>query len=82
MDPIGIIGMLLVGAIAGWLAGVAFSGHGFGYIGNIALGILGAIVAGFLLPGFLPLEGIAGQIVSAAIGAIFLLFLISLVKRR
>ncbi len=82
MDPIGIIGILLVGAIAGWLAGLEFSGHGFGYIGNIIAVLLGAVIAGFLLPGFLPLEGIAGQIISAAIGAIILLSLISLVKRR
>ncbi len=82
MDPISIIVMLLVGAIAGWLAGLLFSGHGFGYIGNIIVGLLGAIIAGLLLPAILPLEGIAGQIVSAAIGAIILLSLISLVKRR
>ncbi len=81
MDLIGIIAMLVVGAVAGWLAGLAFSGHGFGYIGNIVIGLLGAIIAGFLLPGILPLSGIVGQIISAAIGAIIFLSLISLVKR-
>jgi uncharacterized membrane protein YeaQ/YmgE (transglycosylase-associated protein family) len=82
MDPIGIIVMLLVGAVAGWLAGVIFKGAGFGLVGNIIVGLIGAIIAGFLLPDILEFGGIAGQIVSAAIGAIILLFVISLVNRR
>jgi uncharacterized membrane protein YeaQ/YmgE (transglycosylase-associated protein family) len=82
MDPIGIIVMLLVGAIAGWLAGTLFKGAGFGLVGNVIVGLIGAIIAGFLLPDVLQFGGIAGQIVSAAIGAVILLFLISLVNRR
>ena len=81
MDPVAIIIMLAIGAVAGWLAGLVYSGAGFGLIGNIIVGILGAIVAGFLLPGYMP-AGIAGQIISAAIGAIILLFIIGLVSRR
>ena len=81
MDPVGIIIMLAIGAIAGWLAGLIYSGAGFGLVGNIIVGILGAIVAGFLLQGYMP-AGIAGQIISAAIGAIVLLFIIGLVSRR
>ncbi len=81
MDPTAIIIMLLVGAIAGWLAGIIYSGAGFGLVGNIIVGLLGAIIAGFLLPGVLPLSGIAGQIISAAIGAVILLFLVSLARR-
>lgn len=46
-DPVAIIIMLAIGAVAGWLAGLIY-GTGFGLIGNI---IVGAIVAGFLLPG-------------------------------
>ena len=82
MDPVAIIIMLLIGAVAGWLAGVVYSGAGFGLIGNIIVGILGAIIAGFLLPGFLQFSGLIGQIISAAIGAVVLLFVISLVNRR
>jgi uncharacterized membrane protein YeaQ/YmgE (transglycosylase-associated protein family) len=82
MDPVGIIVMLLVGAIAGWLAGTIFKGAGFGLVGNIIVGLIGAIIAGFLLPGVLQFQGLAGQIISAAIGAIILLFLISLFNRR
>jgi uncharacterized membrane protein YeaQ/YmgE (transglycosylase-associated protein family) len=82
MDPVSIIIILAIGAVAGWLAGLIFSGSGFGLIGNIVVGILGAIVAGFLLPSYMTVAGIAGQIISAAIGAIILLFIIGLVSRR
>ena len=81
MDPVAIIIMLLVGAVAGWLAGQIMKGAGFGLIGNIIVGILGAIVAGFLLPGILPLSGLVGSIISATIGAVILLFVIGLLKR-
>ena len=81
MDPIAIVVMLAIGAVAGWLAGVIYSGAGFGLVGNIIVGILGAIIAGALLPGYLHFSGIGGQIISAAIGAIILLFLVSLVRR-
>ena len=53
MDPVAILIMLVIGAVAGWLAGVVYSGAGFGLLGNIVVGILGAIIAGALLPGFL-----------------------------
>ena len=81
MDPVGLIIMLVIGAVAGWLAGQIFKGGGFGLIGNVIVGILGAVVAGFLLPGFLPFSGIVGSIISATIGAVILLFVISLIKR-
>ena len=82
MDPIAIIVILVIGAVAGWLAGVIYTGAGFGLVGNIIVGILGAIVAGALLPGFLHFSGIVGQIISAAIGAIILLALVNFVSRR
>ena len=77
-----LIVWLVVGAIAGWLAGVVVKGHGFGVVGNIVVGIVGAFLAGWLLPGLgLGLSGIAGAIIYAAIGAIILLLLIGLIKR-
>jgi len=82
MDPVALLVMLVIGAVAGWLAGVVYTGAGFGLVGNIIVGILGAIIAGYLLPGFLQFSGIIGQIVSAAIGAIILLVLVSFVSRR
>ena len=81
MDPVGLSIMLVIGAIAGWLAGQIMKGAGFGLIGNIIVGILGAVIAGFLLPGVLPLSGIIGQIISATIGAVILLFILRLVRR-
>jgi uncharacterized membrane protein YeaQ/YmgE (transglycosylase-associated protein family) len=81
MDPVAIIIMLVVGAIAGWLAGQIMKGAGFGLIGNVVVGILGAIIAGFLLPGLIPVPGLLGAIISSTIGAIILLFIVGLLKR-
>lgn len=73
---------LIVGAIAGWLAGVIVKGHGFGLVGNIVVGIIGAFLAGWLLPGLgLGLTGIVGSIVYAMIGAVILLVIIGFIKR-
>jgi uncharacterized membrane protein YeaQ/YmgE (transglycosylase-associated protein family) len=58
-----------------------FSGHGFGYVGDIILGLAGASIAGLLLPGVFPV-GFAGQMISAAMGALIILSMISVVKRR
>jgi uncharacterized membrane protein YeaQ/YmgE (transglycosylase-associated protein family) len=84
MDPQGLIIWLIIGAIAGWLAGMVMKGGGFGLIGDIVVGIVGAFIAGWLLPqiGF-PLIGgsIVGAIIDAFIGAVILLFVIRLVKR-
>jgi uncharacterized membrane protein YeaQ/YmgE (transglycosylase-associated protein family) len=74
---------LLVGAIAGWLAGLIVRGFGFGLIGNIVVGIIGALVAGYLFPRLgigLP-AGMVGQILSAAIGAVIVLVIIGFIRR-
>jgi uncharacterized membrane protein YeaQ/YmgE (transglycosylase-associated protein family) len=74
---------LLVGAIAGWLAGLIVRGFGFGLIGNIVVGIVGALVAGYLFPRLgigLP-AGLIGEIFSAAIGAVIILVIIGLIRR-
>ena len=77
-----LIIFLLVGAVAGWLAGQIVKGGGFGLIGDIIVGIVGAFIAGWLLPGLnLGLTGIVGSIIYAAIGAIILLVVIRLIKR-
>jgi uncharacterized membrane protein YeaQ/YmgE (transglycosylase-associated protein family) len=78
-----LIILLIVGAIAGWLAGVIMKGYGFGLIGNIAVGIVGAVIGGWLLPriGLYIGGGIIGSIINATIGAVILLFVIGLVKR-
>ena len=74
---------LVVGAIAGWLAGQVMKGGGFGLVGDIILGIVGAVVAGWLLPaiGILIGGGILGAIINAFIGACIVLFVVRLIKR-
>lgn len=78
----GIFIMILVGLVAGWLAGKIVQGTGFGLIGDIVIGIVGAVIAGFLFPRLgLSLGGdIFGAIISATIGAVVLLVIIRLVK--
>jgi len=74
---------LIIGAVAGWLAGLIVKGIGFGLIGNIVVGIVGAFIAGWLLPkiGFGSGTGMGWAIVHATIGAVILLVIIGLVKR-
>ncbi len=73
----------LVGAVAGWLAGMIVRGGGFGLLGDIAVGIVGAFFGGWLLPklGVHLGVGLVPVIASAAIGAVVLLLLIRLVRR-
>ncbi len=74
---------LVVGAIAGWLAGVVVRGGGFGLLGDIVVGIIGAFIGGWLLPrlGVHLGIGMVSLIASAAIGAIVLLLVLRLVRR-
>ncbi len=74
-----LIGMLIIGAIAGFLAGRLFRGKGFGLLGNMAVGIVGALVGGFLFGNVFIVGGIVGKIICATFGAVILLFVISLV---
>jgi len=76
--------LLVVGAVAGFLAGIIVEGFGFGLIGNIVVGIVGALFGGWLLPqlGLFPGGNMTGQIISATAGAVVLLILISFVWRR
>ncbi|PXW72844.1 putative membrane protein YeaQ/YmgE (transglycosylase-associated protein family) [Loktanella sp. PT4BL] len=78
-----ILVIIIIGAIAGWLAGQVIRGFGFGLLGNIVVGILGAFVAGLIFPviGLGMGGGLIGNIIHATLGAVILLFLIRLVKR-
>ncbi len=75
--------ILLIGGIAGWLAGLIVRGFGFGIIGNIVIGIVGAFLASWLLPqlGISIGGGIVGSILHAMIGAVILLVIIGLIRR-
>ena len=73
---------LIIGAIAGWLAGTFMKGGGFGLVADIVLGIVGALVGGFLF-GLVGIEGVGwiGSLITATIGAIVILALVKLLKR-
>jgi uncharacterized membrane protein YeaQ/YmgE (transglycosylase-associated protein family) len=82
MEGEGLLVTLFVGLVAGWLAGKVVRGTGFGIIGDIIVGILGAFIAGWLFPrlGFHLGAGLVAEIISAAIGAILLLLIVRLVR--
>jgi len=84
MSLLSILIWIVVGAVAGWLAGLVMRGGGFGLLGNILVGIIGAVVAGFLLPkvGIVIGGNILAQILNAFIGAVLVLFVIGLLRRR
>jgi len=79
-----LIIFLVVGAVAGWLAGVIVRGYGLGLAGNIVVGVVGSFVGGWLFSHFHLLHGggLLGDVVGATVGAVILLFLIRLVRRR
>ncbi len=76
-----IIAFLAIGAIAGWLAGNIMKGGGFGLLANIVVGVIGAIIGGFVftLVG-ITTSGLLGSIISATAGAALLLFIIGAIK--
>lgn len=78
-----VIIWLIIGALAGWLAGLIVHGSGFGLIRDIVIGILGAVVAGWLLPraGIHIGTGFVPQVINAAIGAIIILVVLDLIRR-
>jgi uncharacterized membrane protein YeaQ/YmgE (transglycosylase-associated protein family) len=80
-----IIIACVVGGIAGWLAGLLLQGTGFGLVGDIVVGILGALVAAWLFPALgLTLTiggGIIGAIILAFIGAVILLVIVRVIKQ-
>lgn len=87
MDASAIIWFLIVGAIIGWLAGIVVRGFGYGLIGNIVIGILGAIIGGWLLTSVLGVaigtgSAIINYIVTGLIGAVVLLAILGLFRSR
>jgi uncharacterized membrane protein YeaQ/YmgE (transglycosylase-associated protein family) len=83
MSVEGIIVWLIIGAIAGWLAGMLVKGGGFGLIGDIVVGIVGAVIGGWLA-GALGISigsGLIASIITAVIGAIILLIIVRAIKR-
>jgi len=82
MESTGLIAFLIIGAVAGWLAGTLMKGGGFGLIGNIVVGILGAVIGGWVF-GLLGISagGMIGSIVMATAGAAILLYFVGMLKK-
>ena len=78
-----LVYFLLIGAVAGWLAGNLTKGSGFGLVGNIVIGVLGALLGGYLFRslGLWSDGGLLATLVTALVGAVVLLFLLSLVRK-
>jgi uncharacterized membrane protein YeaQ/YmgE (transglycosylase-associated protein family) len=82
MDIQTLLIILAIGAVAGWLAGMLMKGGGYGLLGDIVIGIIGAFIGGFLF-GLLGISagGLIGQIITATAGAVVLIFVLRLVKK-
>ena len=78
----GLIWLLVIGLVAGWLAGRIMKGSGFGLVGDLIVGILGALLGGWLFGLFgIAAWGLLGRIIVATVGAIVLLYVVRLLKR-
>ncbi|WP_137817952.1 GlsB/YeaQ/YmgE family stress response membrane protein [Pseudomonas sp. 2FG] len=78
-----LILFLIIGAIAGWIAGKLMRGGGFGLVGNLVVGIVGAVIGGHLFSylGVSAGGGVIGSLLTAVIGAVVLLFIVGLIKK-
>jgi uncharacterized membrane protein YeaQ/YmgE (transglycosylase-associated protein family) len=77
-----IILFIIIGAVAGWLAGMIMRGRGFGLFGNILVGVIGGFLGGFIF-GLIGIGGggLIGSLITALVGAIVLLAIIGAVKK-
>jgi len=82
-QKMGFIAWIVVGGIAGWLAGEVMKGGGYGVLIDIILGILGGVVGGWIfgLLGIWPGGGMIGSIIVAFVGAVILIWITRLVKK-
>lgn len=78
----GLLWFLLIGLVAGWLAGLIMKGGGYGLIGDLIVGVIGAFVGGFLF-GLLGISatGDLGSLITATVGAIVFIFLLRFIRR-
>jgi uncharacterized membrane protein YeaQ/YmgE (transglycosylase-associated protein family) len=77
-----IVWFLVIGIAAGWIAGKIMKGRGFGLVGNLVIGVIGALVGGFLFDVVgLEAYGLLASLVMATTGAVVLLFLLGFVKK-
>jgi uncharacterized membrane protein YeaQ/YmgE (transglycosylase-associated protein family) len=83
-SPLGVVGFLIVGLIAGWLAGQFMRGHDFGIVGDIVVGVIGALLGGLLFGVLLPwtTTNLVGAIVAAFVGACLFIALVRALPGR
>jgi uncharacterized membrane protein YeaQ/YmgE (transglycosylase-associated protein family) len=78
----GILYWLIVGAVAGWLAGKVMKGRGFGLVGNILIGLVGAVVGGYVFDVLgLSASGTIGNIIVAFVGGVILVAVVNVIRR-
>ena len=79
-----VVWFLLIGAVAGWLAGLFMKGRGFGLIGNVVVGVIGAVLGGYLFRfvGVSAGGGLLGSLITALVGAVVLVFVVGLIARK
>ena len=77
-----LIWFLIIGLIAGWLAGKIMKGSGYGLLGDLVIGIVGAVIGGHVF-GWLGIAayGLIGSLILAVLGSLILIFVIRLIKR-
>jgi uncharacterized membrane protein YeaQ/YmgE (transglycosylase-associated protein family) len=82
MGATNLVMFLLIGLIAGWLSGMIMRGGGFGLVGDLVVGVIGAFLGGWIFSLLkVSVGGILGSLITSLIGAIVLLFLVRLIKR-
>ena len=78
----GLIWFLLIGLIAGWLAGRVMRGGGYGVVGDLIVGVIGALLGGYIFAALgISSYGLLGALITATVGAIVLIALIRLVRK-
>ncbi|MCD6116146.1 GlsB/YeaQ/YmgE family stress response membrane protein [bacterium] len=78
-----ILWFIIIGAVAGWLAGQIMKGKGFGFLGNLIVGIIGGFLGGFVFDQLgIVFYGIIGSLIAAVVGAVILLFIIRLFRKK
>jgi uncharacterized membrane protein YeaQ/YmgE (transglycosylase-associated protein family) len=84
LNPGGIIAWIVIGLVAGWLAGVIMPGKGYGLLGDLLLGLIGALIGGFIIGLLVPNAsfGFIGSLIVALIGACLLVGILHAVTRR
>ena len=82
MHGVGIIGFIIIGILAGWIAEKVMK-RNHGLITNLAVGVVGALLGGFISGAIgMGASGLIGSLIVATLGAILLLFLVSMIRRR